>query len=369
MRILQLCLSDGMGGLELYALKVINQLYKRGNNVPPVITPHTFIAGRLDEAGIPYNGLISSLPFFPLVSAWRLARLIEKNKVDIVHMHWGQDLTLASMAKWFSRRPVKLIYTRQMEMVHSKKDPYHSLLYKQVDRFIVITRQLYDWAAKNLPLSSDKIALIYYGVPDGTMENEALLETFRDKAGLSPKSFKIALFGRIEEGKGQHLLIKAVEEMVDNGRDVEVVLIGKAMDEDYLVLLMEDIKTRGLSNRIHYCGFHKRPMEIMVCFDVVVLASYNETFGLVLIEAMRQGVAVIGSDAGGVPEIIDDNETGLLFETRNYKSLALKLEKLIEDSSLREQLAKAGKEKAGRMFTEEKHFRELEQIFRSLNIQ
>ena len=88
----------------------------------------------------------------------------------------------------------------------------------------------------------------------------------------------------------------------------------------------------------------------MTCFDVIVLTTKNETFGLVLIEAMLAGIAVIGSNAGGVPEIIDHEQTGLLFETWNVKSLATAIKRLVQNAELRASLARAGQQKARAQF-------------------
>ncbi len=97
----------------------------------------------------------------------------------------------------------------------------------------------------------------------------------------------------------------------------------------------------------------------MSAFDVVVLATKQETFGLVLIEAMRNGVAVIGTNAGGVPEIIDDGKTGLLIEPDDAAGLEQCLLRLIQDAQLRESLAKVGKQKADQMFSQEQHYNRL----------
>jgi 2-polyprenyl-3-methyl-5-hydroxy-6-metoxy-1,4-benzoquinol methylase len=94
--------------------------------------------------------------------------------------------------------------------------------------------------------------------------------------------------------------------------------------------------------------------------DCVTLATYSETFGLVLAEAMRAGVAVIGSNCGGVVEIIDHKSTGLLFETRNPSSLCEQLKQLHDDPELRQQLAANGKEMADTRFSNTTHFNTLE---------
>jgi glycosyltransferase involved in cell wall biosynthesis len=101
----------------------------------------------------------------------------------------------------------------------------------------------------------------------------------------------------------------------------------------------------------------------MRCFDLVLLPSYNETFGLVLAEAMRSGVAVIGTNYGGVTEIIDHQKTGLLFEKDNARDLADKIELLYSDKDYRVKLAQQGKAKADKYFNDESHFQKLEKLF------
>ena len=101
----------------------------------------------------------------------------------------------------------------------------------------------------------------------------------------------------------------------------------------------------------------------MACFDAVILATKCETFGLVLPEAMRAGVTVIGSNCGGVPEIITHEETGLLFETENVDDLVIQLSKIVNDKEYCEKLAKAGKKDADERFSEEKHFKKLTELF------
>ena len=102
---------------------------------------------------------------------------------------------------------------------------------------------------------------------------------------------------------------------------------------------------------------------MQVC-DVVVLATENETFGMVLIEAMMCGVCVVASDSGGPLEIIDDGVNGLLFKTFDPSALAQKLETLQKDELLWTTLAIAGKTKALDMFEGQKQFEKLETILK-----
>lgn len=361
MKILELCLSYGYGGLELYAIKVINFLNSSGYDYKVVAKKNTLIDDKLKGMNITPEYMDVKVSAFPIISAIKLAKYLEKNEIDIIHMHWRYDFLLAVLAKTFSKRPVKLVYTRQMALTRYKNDFYHRFLYRNVDEFLVITRDLYKQAIKFLPIKKSRVQLLYYGVPEANAETDC--ETFVDESKLSKTAFRIAIFGRVESGKGQHLLVEAARKIKERGREIQVAIIGHVMDKSYFKQLEMDIKENGLENCVFYLGFHNNPTSIMPCFDAVILATKCETFGLVLPEAMRAGVAVVGSNCGGVPEIIEHEKTGLLFETENVEDLTSQLSKLVDDKDFCSRLASAGKIDADERFSEEKHFKKLIEHF------
>ena len=356
MKLLELCLSPGHGGLELYADKVIRHYHERGGCLA-VVRPGGLIDRRLAEAGIPREHLPVAVRAWPWLAARRLARLVDREGIDVVHMHWRGDLALAALARTMTRRPVRLVYTRQMALTRPKLDPYHRFLYRQVDAFLCITRRLAEDARRFLPLPPERIHVLYYGVPAA---GPAPCEPFLEELGWDGNGFRVALFGRVEPGKGQHLLVEAVRRLRAQGLDVRAALVGHVMDRAYVDGLKAEVARAGLHDAVVFRDFIPEPQRLMGCFHAVVLASREETFGLVLPEAMRAGVAVVGSRAGGVPEIIDHERTGLMFESGDAGDLARCLERLARDPALRGRLAAAGKAEADARFSEEAHFRRLE---------
>jgi glycosyltransferase involved in cell wall biosynthesis len=177
-------------------------------------------------------------------------------------------------------------------------------------------------------------------------------------------SFTVGIVGRIEEDKGQCLVIDAVKKLLHNGFDVKALIVGSPMHDDYLETLQDGIKKDGIEKNIIFTGFTTQAQKLMQVCDVIVLATRRETFGLVLIEAMQSGVTVIGTNNAGPLEIIDDNETGLLFTMQESKSLAEKVKLLIENEEFKNKLARAGKEKAMKVFDSEIQF---EKLFGVLN--
>ena len=106
--------------------------------------------------------------------------------------------------------------------------------------------------------------------------------------------------------------------------------------------------------------FVETPQHLMQMCDVVVLTSRDETFGLVLIEAMSVGTAVVGSRAGGVPEIIEEGRSGLLFEPENAQHLSEKLAALYLDPERTRALGAEGTRMAAEKFNAGKHYDALE---------
>jgi glycosyltransferase involved in cell wall biosynthesis len=243
-----------------------------------------------------------------------------------------------------------------MNLPGRKFDPYHRFLYGSLDRLIVVTRYLARQAAGQLPIAADRIRTIHNGsaVPDPA--DAARVAAIKREWRMEGR-FVVGLLGRISHYKGQHLLIEAVDSLVREGRDVSAWIVGEPFEPEYLESLKADVVARGLSDRIRFHGFHPHPHELYPCFDAVVLTTRNETFGMVLVEAMHAGVAVVGSAEGGVPEIIDDGVNGLLFDTFDSSALARALSRLESDPEFRAGLAAAGRQKARAAFERDTQYR------------
>ncbi len=359
MKLLELCTSDGFGGLELYAAKVADHYHRQGVSTLAVVQPGTLLDRRLAEQGVPRRHIRVRAQYLPLLAAWRLGRWIRQDGIHTLHLHARRDLPLAVFARIFSGPGLRIVYTRQMALTRHKRGFWHRFLYRHVNVYLTITRRLQADAQRFLPLPAERIRTLYYGVPKPKRPTPETCTRMREEFGLAPDRFTVAIFGRIEPGKGQHLLMAAIERLVGEGHAIQAAIIGHAMSEAYREELEQRVAQAGLADHIRFAGFHPQPTTIMGCFDAIVLATKDETFGLVLAEAQRAGVAVIGSNAGGVPEIIEDGKTGLLFESQNAQDLTRCLRRLMTEVGLRERLAKTGEAFADRQFTEEGHFERL----------
>ena len=361
MNILELCLSPGLGGLELYVFRSAQALAQNHRVITVLNSSGKLTTYFKEHAGTSAYTLGKSSKLLPWRNAHRLARIIDDEHIDVIHMHWGNDLALAALAKKFSHNKPALVYTRQMKITRYKNDWYHRFLYAQMDLMLTITRQLEQEAKRFIPDHDDQITTLYYGVdPPAVWLSGDDIRQQRDKLGFSENDFIVGLLGRLEHGKGQHLLIAALAMAVNEELQPKALIVGHEMLPGYRTELQQLAESSGVAANVSFMDFVSEPQMLMQLCDCVVLTSQEETFGLVLPEAMRSGVAVIGSNRGGVPEIITHEKTGLLFESWDAGSLYKQIRQLYTDAEFRKRIAQNGKQEADARFNTEAHFTALE---------
>ncbi len=366
MNIIELCLSNGLGGLELYVYRSSDALLhsqKNINKVFAVLTENSKLDHYYkDNASVKTFYIKRFFSAAPLLNAIKLARIIDNNKIDIIHMNWGKDLPLAAFAKVFSKRKPALIYTRQMMITRNKSDFYHVFQYRQIDLMLTITKELESLCRKFIPEARNKTTTLYHGVksPEKFLDKSEIWQK-REETGFEKDDFIIGLIGRLERGKGQHLLIEAIHQAEKNGHNIKALIVGHEMNTGYKDKLRKLAKKLGVLDKIVFQDFTNQPQILMQICDCITLTTNRETFGLVLPEAMRSGVAVIGSNNGGVPEIIEHEKTGLLFESENSDSLYQQINRLYLEPEFKKTLAINGKQKADKAFNYHQHFLLLEQ--------
>ncbi|OIP55880.1 MAG: glycosyl transferase [Helicobacteraceae bacterium CG2_30_36_10] len=361
--IIELCMSPDLGGLELYMMRCSKAL-KDEFDVISVINENSKLE-QYYNAQNHYVTIKKTSNLFMMGAAKKLANLIDARHAEIIHMHWTKDIPFVVLAKMFSKTKPKIVQTRNMTMTRFKNDFYHRIMYKNIDLMLPVTYQVKEQLEKFIPLDiRPKIEVLYMGSDKPEMLSHVEADALKKSLNFENESFNLGMVGRINEAKGQHLLIKALATI--KSKNVHVYFVGHEMHKGYIDALKNMAQDLGVINQVHFLGFMKNPHHFYQICDAVVLASKKETFGLVLVEAMQVGTAVIGANSGGVVEIIDDEKTGLFFEAQNSESLACAVEKLMYDKELLANIAKAGQKRCEEMFSNEKQFVKLAEIFKEL---
>ncbi|PHQ89460.1 MAG: glycosyl transferase [Sulfurimonas sp.] len=362
---MELCMSPDLGGLELSMISTA-KLLKKDFNVVNLIKKESKIATYFEDTEKVIL-LEKKSSFFMFLSAKKLAKIIDSMDIKIIHLHWTKDILFVVLAKILSKNKPKIVQTRHMTMTRFKNDFYHKFIYKNIDVILAVSQQVKEQLEKFIDKGvCPELELLYAGVGEQQILSPRDVVVLQNELSMRSLNFNIGMVGRINEDKGQHLLIQAVEILRKKGKNVNAYFVGHAMEVSYLEKLQAEVKEKKLQECIHFLGFMKDPHHFYQICDCIVLASKKETFGLVLLEAIQMKTAVIGSNSGGVVEIIDDKKNGLLFEVGNADDLADKILYMIENLDESEKMQAEALKKSQELFNDEKQYEKLKTIFERL---
>jgi glycosyltransferase involved in cell wall biosynthesis len=216
----------------------------------------------------------------------------------------------------------------------------------------------------------ERIHIIPFGIETKKFANSALHKSqARQLLGLPEDIFITGIIGRIDPAKGQEYLIKAIHLMHQKNRQIHALIVGEETRGDtrnYLKHLKQLTAELQMEKYIHFRPFTDKAELAFAALDIFVMASMEETFGTVTLEAMASGLPVIGTNSGGTPELLEFGKLGLLVPPRDEQELALALEVLISDNPLREKLGKDAQKRAFESFDKDLQCSSLENLLLSV---
>jgi glycosyltransferase involved in cell wall biosynthesis len=204
-------------------------------------------------------------------------------------------------------------------------------------------------------VGADRISVIPNGVE--TREFEALPTRTQARAelGLDENTMAVGLVGRLHHLKGADYLIEAMPRVLACKPDVKFALIGAGPEEQSLKALAEK---RGVSDGVLFAGYRRDARRLMSAFDIVVLPSRDEAQSISLLEAMACRRPVVAANVGGVPEVVDDGITGLLYPAGDVHALAEAILALLNDGARRKAMGEAGRQRVADRFSRQSMLRE-----------
>lgn len=284
-------------------------------------------------------------PFDMLTTIIRLAWLISRKRFDIVLTNSAKADIYGSLAGYIARRPV---VWRLHDIVGPEAfSRFNILLFKvtasHFAKRVLAVSEATRKAFIAQGLSADKVRCVYNGV-DLSSPTPKPDSTIREEYSLDPSAPVAAMIGRLVHWKGPDTFIRAAAAVSRKIPEARFLLVGDAIfgEQSYVEELKNLADELGLGEKLVFTGFRSDIPEIMASADIIVHASIlPDPLPTVLLEAMAQSKPVIGARAGGVPEIIEEGVTGIVFAPGNVSRLAEAMEQLLGD---REKAASMGAE-------------------------
>ncbi|MFQ5830307.1 MAG: glycosyltransferase family 4 protein [Candidatus Methylomirabilia bacterium] len=284
-----------------------------------------------------------------------LHRLVKGSGSTLLHANGSRAMLYAGLTGRLARRPV-IWHARVADPDHLLDRLLASLAHAVIVNSNAVRRR-FSWAP------ADKVHCIYNGVDLAPFSPRPSSPGLRASLGL-PQGVRVAgSIGRFVAYKGYHHLLEAAAMVREKFPDLHWVLVGEGK-------LRGDLERQcrrfGLERTVRLTGWQERIPEHLALFDLFVLPSLGEHFGRVILEAMAMEKAVVATDAGGVPEIVLDGETGILVPPADPAAMAAAVISLIEDPAKAARLGEAGRRRVASEFTLARHVDAVDRLYASL---
>ena len=334
------------GGIRTHLLTLLVGLDRIKYDPVVICTPDTPLAEDVAAMGITVIPLSISdglNPFQDMMAALRLRTILRKVKPAILHIHSAKAGLVGRLAVMSKRRP-KVVVTMHSYVFDERMGPGQRNLYAKIeryfskftDRYIAVSQALKDEMVTEMGLDADMISVIYNGVE------------FQNVKKTPHPDIRIGIVSRLAPQKGIEYLIRAAALVLSSRQDVVFQIVGDGPERPTLGSLRDSL---GIREAVYFLGARKDVPELLSTFDLYVQTSTSEAFGFSILEALSQEIPVVATRVGGVPEIIDDERTGLLAETRNPRDIADKILLMLSDLSRATEMAQAGSADVRERFT------------------
>jgi glycosyltransferase involved in cell wall biosynthesis len=365
-----------IGGAEVNVLNLLQYL-DRTQFDPLVICPHEGpLTDRIRQGG----SRVSIVPRFPLFrtsafilgkkmfnplatlfnfcslfpSAWKLAKFLKSQKVDVVH-------TNSMLAHFYGAIAARLAGVKCLWHVQDIVSPSQGFGFVE---------KVFKWTGQILPSrivavsksagkvfmkeSQPKLAIVYNGADLERYNPRISGRRIRNEFRIFPEEIVVGIVGRVVYWKGHREFLEAARLICAAIPNVKFLVVGDATlgSQNYYDEIKRLSVQLGLGGKVVFTAFRHDVPDVVAAMDICVHAStLPEPFGLSIVEAMASEKPVVATHGGGVPEIIEHGKTGLLVPMGDHQALAKAIMKYIEHPDMRLKIGRAAREKVVQSFS------------------
>lgn len=319
-----------------------------------------FQAGAVPEKSVTFQnkkwncellGLASSSPMDPR-NIYRLVKFCRQNKIQLIDAHAAGAHSLALAAMRFMPE-MKLVVHRRVD-----NRPKNALLTRRkycsnrVAGFVAISNAIKD-ILEEYGIPAEKVQVVRSAMsvePFADLNHLECQAQLRHRLRLDTATILIGNASALSEQKGYEVLIEAVSLLKKKSLPFHLVIAGTGKLE---AALKYQVKQEGLEKHVSFLGFIENVPQFLAGLDILAVPSRWEGLGTILLEGALAGSTLVGTRVGGIPEVIQDHQTGLLVEKENAVALAQALEKLILDPDFRLKLSQRAKLRVSTEFSTE----------------
>jgi glycosyltransferase involved in cell wall biosynthesis len=382
-RVLRVIARLNMGGPALHVAYLTAGLRERGYDT-------TLVAGSLArgedsmdfvtrELGIEVEHLPALhreiAPWRDIVAVFKLARLIQRLRPQILHTHTAKAGAVGRLAAVLAgpARPPIVVHTFHGHVLRGYFDPIRTFGFRLLERrlaristaLIAVSPEVRDDLVGLGVAPAEKFAVVRVGIgleDRVSGDSNGRVET-RRVMGIPPERFTVGWIGRMTAVKRTDDVLLAFRALRERGVDATLCMVGDGPDRDHVERRAHEL---GIMRDTLFLGYQEEVAPYYAAFDAMVLSSGNEGTPVSAIEALAAGRPVVATRVGGVPDVVRDGEDGYLVETGAIDEIAAALERLAADPALRERMGESGRARVLPRYSVGRLIDDVDRLYRSL---
>ena len=329
-----------VGGMERHVQMLVEGLMQQGFTVSALCPFESRFTSTLRASGcqVHISMLEEAMEWRSLVAA---TEIIRRQGVDAIHTHLFNATYLGSVSGSLMGVPV-VVTSHGMHI-----SPEDLALVRLTGSHLITVCTAAYMMGLSLGFSEEQISLIPNGVDTQRFRPDVDCRPFRERLGLSDDVRLIGMVARLAREKGPDLFVRAASLVAARRPDVSFVLVG---DGPMRREVMAEVEALGLRERFHVLGCHADASPIYPALQVVCLPSRIEGQPLTLLEAMAAGRPVVATSVGGIPELVQMEETGFLVAQGDVKAMSERILWLLDNPSRAAEMGQAGRQRVQEQF-------------------
>jgi len=325
-----LCSSESWGGLEMNHLRNAVWMRDRGHKVLVFAVLGSRFAQEAEKHILPVQHIDFHKKYYDFKRGRTFVKLLKKHGITHLLIRATRDMSITAFAKSKLKEGLHTSYFMEMQLGVKKTHPFHARRHNALDVWSCPLPWLAEQVRKMTRFKNQLVE-----IPSGMdLSNFAKIPDKNDARAtlqLPQEQLIFGLMGRFDPQKGQLLLLEAME--IAKNKAFHVALLGEPTHNEaqgYYAMMKEIIEQDEYRERVHIRPYMSNPVPFYAAVDWFLMATKAESIGMVTMESLACGTPVLGSNAGGTPEVLQHGKGGVLFETLNAQDLALKIDEICE---------------------------------------
>lgn len=271
----------------------------------------------------------------------KIGVLCREQKIDLIHIHDTTALSLAVMADYFYKLPHFIFSKKTSFPIKNRKQTLHKYNYPKIKKVLCVSETTKAVTSERIADAS-KLTVIYHGT---RLDNKSSATPFalRDKFNVPENHYIVGNIANHIRAKHLETWIEVADVLVNEMKRKDIFFVQMGNFTKRTAALQEKVQRLNLQDNIKFLGFTANASNYIPQFDLSLITSQSEGIPQVIYESFYHAVPVVSTRTGGIPEIIEHNENGLLADIHDAKDLAEHILILLEDRKLQERFVEVSR--------------------------